>query len=284
MLDKCILTSNKKMPSEVAATILEGLSNRYITRSNRFYRTIQVGYVGTQKGGAHLISVGLEPSIPTISPLRIEVNPSRFKSYQELLSLVENFDQAENLKIKRLDHAVDIPVPLEEVHKSILVTRKSSREKYARGDALTGFYIGTKPEVLNIYSLGLKLKDPGLKDVTRVELRQFEKKVPVETFFDLPALLTLNQFKSLQFWRLKHPSQVPIDKRDKYKSLFNEINQYGAQGAFKRLNRNWNFKRDFGRHFLEPNPAIPDLSQSYQEQLKQFFKEDEIGIKQTGSC
>lgn len=64
-----LLTLNKKMPSEVAATIREGLSNRYITRSNRFYRTIQVGYVGTQKGGAHLITVVIEPSILKISEL-----------------------------------------------------------------------------------------------------------------------------------------------------------------------------------------------------------------------
>jgi hypothetical protein len=257
------------MAPELVEEILKPNSNYTYSTSNKFYQCVQVSKFKSNSGKEAGVTVSCIPTHPSISSLRIELNPSKLDSFSELLALTSAFDVPENLILSRIDHAVDLNYPIQDIYKGILNTRKRLRTEYAQGKDLTGFYLGNRPEMLTVYDRQFKdkLKDP----CTRVELRQWNNKRPVPNLANLPELKGINVYRDIKFWKLKAPDSIEHGRREKYKLLYNEIEFYGAMGAYKRLNVQWNFKRDFGNHFFEENAGMPSLNQLYQAELNIFF-------------
>lgn len=204
------------------------------------------------------------------SPIRFELNPSHFNnlgSLERLLSLVCH--DPNSLRLKRLDHCVDVPIPIEKIHKCLALTSKRKREVY-KGATITGAYFGSYPEVYIIYNKALQAKLP--PPLTRIERRQFAKKIPIEYFGELEKLEAYTPFAPLKFLNPYNPKNKPKNEA-KFLMLENAIEQLGLQATIKYFNQYSNFMRDFNV-VLEPDKSIPDLDAIYQNQISKFFRSD----------
>lgn len=270
MLDKLCMTSPRKVSQETLLKNLQGYFTSRCEKSTNFHNKLLVLYNGKRKDDCHVISLHLEPNpkYRDIAPLKIEINPSRFESKDKMDALLEKVTDLEELKIVRIDHAVDLSGhSVEDVKKTILLSRKHSREVFKKCTELTGFYLGKPPEVLVIYDK----KNPYDEVQTRVELRHFRYKVPIKEYNRLSEYLSESPFNAVKFLTLKNgsnPNGYDSRKRAQYEFLSQE---HGAQFAYKYLNRGSNFKRDFKDLIIE-RKDIPDLNELYRENLVHFFK------------
>ena len=217
------------------------------------------------------------------SPMRIEVNPSQFPNLRSLRGLLSFlFDDPDLLQVRRADHCVDVEIPVEQIFKTLAMTRKRVRETYKQ-DKLTGFYLGNWPETLCCYDkykqLTVKarkqkylksMSDPNvIKCLTRLELRQDSYKVPIKTFDQITELAQYEPFKALSFFDVdtKTTNQKEVSKALLLKSMVDEL---GLQGAIKSLNHHSNFLRDFNK-VLTKKVDVPDLNHLYQQQVLNFI-------------
>jgi hypothetical protein len=208
------------------------------------------------------------PRYSGISPVKIETNPSRFHSFKDLKGLISKvFTDSSTLKVTRVDHCADIGIPIEIVFKSLIFSRKKSREQFM-DSKLTGFSFGNSPEKLVVYDKAFKEKIHGI--VTRVELRHFGSKVTHRDFDSLSSYLSFHPFNALKFNRLVASPVGNLREQRKRELVAELMEAGGAQGMFKTLNRQSNFNRDF-KNCFETNPDIPDLNAIYQQNLQSYF-------------
>lgn len=275
MIDKLTMTSSEVVDPELASRQIKDHYKRVITTRTLYHNRVLVFFRPMQQNreGEHLLSLHVDPSLPSYGQTKIELNPSRFSCFGELRELVSHIFCDENeLRISRLDHAVDVELPVERIHQSLVYPRKKSREVYKDGRKLTGCYIGAYPEKLSIYDKAL---ESGLDGVlTRIELRQHNAKVMVKSFQKLPELVSAMPFESLKFFVPKtDPGEENQEQLEKLSSLQELFRSKGAQGAYKILNKHSNFKRNF-KDCFEADPGIPNLNQLYNQNMLRFFKEE----------
>jgi hypothetical protein len=274
MLDKLALTSAHTVLLQDAKKSLAGQFDKCLEIGSKYHQQVCVFKYQDElegKEGGHVLTLHLKPRYPTISPLKIEINPSRFKSFEALNDLLSLFHDPRHFNVSRVDHTVDLPVSVAEVYCSLLFPRKQIRRDF-RGNTLEGFYVGKFPELLCVYDKSLQAKQKG--PLTRVELRQFGKKVPVQFYSELPELISYRPFERLSFVETSTPdnfSSINLTKKSKF--LAEAIEKLGAQGAFKAFNKHSNFKRDF-KFCLKQNSKIPDLDSIYQDNLKKYFQRE----------
>jgi len=270
MLDKLALTSPETISLETACQQLKGHYRNHTLTGTKYHQTVACFKRGPNKGDT-ILTLHLGPRFNGISPIKLELNPTRFNSFEDLTGLVSRITDPHQCTVTRIDHTVDLQrVSVQQVHQSLIYSRKKSREVYKNGTDLTGFYLGKNPELLAVYDKAGEQGSPGI--VTRIELRQYLGKVPERAFVDLPKLSTYQPFSKLKFQKIIAGLTSP---RENQKRLILEewISKTGAQGGFKGLNRHSNFKRDY-QPLLEPDPYIPNLDEIYQANLNQFFKEN----------
>lgn len=270
MLDKLSLASLQLVTQEQACRRLQGHYDKIISTRTKYHNKVLIFSTGPDKKNDHLLTLHCEQVSAISHPTIAVFNPSKFKSYESILTLLKLlFDDPANLKIIRIDHAVDICFEVQRVRNTFRWSRKKSREVYRDGKILTGIYIGNCPERLAIYDKARESKVDG--PLTRVELRQFNKKIPIRLFSELPTLQYYNPFEKLIIEKVAENSNS-LNKKDKFKQLAlkNLILEGGMQGAYKLLNVHSNFNRDF-KNQLEPDTEIPNLDELYQNNLSRFF-------------
>lgn len=270
MLDKLALSSPRHCSSDEVCCLLDGQYLSYTRTGSRYHKEVLVFYDYRK---SHLVTINLEPRFLSASALKIELNPSRFSSYKQLIRFIEVFDDPFKLKISRLDCCVDINHSLSDVYNCLIWTRKKAMEKnhedYPDGYSLSGYYLGRSPELLNIYDKARESKQEGI--LTRIELRQANKKVPISNLQNLTELLNIRPFKNIEF-RSVDPSFKRTECNQKKVVILNDLlNKYGAQGAFKRLNRHSNFKRDYENLFVQ-DTRFPDLDYQFHNNIKSFIE------------
>lgn len=270
MLDKLALTGFQTITFEDACQQLKGLYSSYKLTGSGLHRLI----ASFRAGQNHLVTVHTQPRFRTVPPVKIELNPTTFRNIGDCIDLVGRLVDWRGLSVCRLDHAVDIPVSVENVFESLNFSRKKRRETYFDGTELTGFYLGTPPELLCVYDKARerKLSEP----LTRIEVRQYRNKVPVTSLQGLPSLRHYSPFARIKFFEVdQSPSGENVISKTKRTILRETIHEFGAHGAYKILNRHSNFRRDFGR-CLSPS-KIPNLDAIYRANLSAFIGEEPHG-------
>lgn len=274
MLDKMALVSPNPRTTdfdEIKSLLKDRHTHSHIT-SSKYYESILVLYEGTGKANQQVITVQTNPTNYTANPIKIELNPNKFGSFKKVLEIVSIFDDPSNLKITRLDHTVDVPVQIDLLYRSLIYSRKKTREVYGDGVKLSGVYIGAYPEKLVIYD---KAGEAGLPPpLSRIELCQHVKKVFIKNLDKLPELISYRPF-NFRLLKIADPENLTSLREHQKASFLREaLCSLGAQGAYKSLNKYSNFKRDFSSILVE-DTSLPDINKIYQENLKSFFESKE---------
>ena len=268
MLDKLALSSSTPLNLETACQLLKDLYTDYTITGTKYHHSVGVFYQGSKQ----FLALHMEPRFCSTSPLKIVINPSQYKSMNEVSGVVSRLSPLEELKITRIDHTVDVSgLSVQEINSSLILTRKKYREKFSDGHTLETIYLGKHPEVLLIYN---KTPPGSLILRTRIELQQHGSKVPIKDFLRLADYQSFNPFSNLKFKQVKEASYSSLRDQQKQQILRELFNDVGAQSTFKKFNRHSNFKRDF-EQFLETKSNIPDLNHIYHSNLAGFFKEDQ---------
>jgi hypothetical protein len=225
-----------------------------------------------------IVTIKLNPVFSNASACSFELNPTKFNNISEVQNLI-GLISTNDMIIKRIDYAVDIPEPIENIRNTIRAKYKKCRFDYREKDYLTGFELGSGLEVVSIYDKGFEklsrrkyksIKDIPKNTLTRIEVRHRGKRVPFRRYEDLYEYLNINPFSTLEFYKMDE-NQIKTDYQN-YKAinLIQEINRTGFHGAFKKNNQNNNFKRDY--KFLNRDTELESfIFNTYQNNLKQYF-------------
>jgi hypothetical protein len=270
MLDKLHLTSHRHINLDEASRHLEGRYTHCIPTSTKYHKQVLLfkQAIEGEKEPRQLLAVHTEPKLGGVSPLKIEVNPSRLESLDNLTELISLVCSPEDMRISRIDHCVDVLIDVRTIHQSLIFSRKKSREVYKQGHTLTGFYLGTFPERLAVYDKALEQGEASV--CSRVELRQYGEKVPIRFYSDLKKLIHYKPFERLQFREVNDSPPQSVREATRRAILRESIEAYGAQGAYKVLNRHSNFRRDFDS-LLGQSTNIPNLDAVYLKNIQQFL-------------
>lgn len=271
MIDKLYLKTK-----DPAIEFCPSITSQKIHAPDNFYEAI---YRYEENGRYALIKT--KPKNPHISPVKIETNPVKWPNSSELIKWVASQTDPEKLFISRIDCAVDTTIPVIDLWKSVRIKHKQdgsfhfpSDTRTKRGE-VTGFYIGSKPEVWCIYDKAyekrvkklfkIKGAESGIK--SRIEVRLESRKVPVKPLTDINQYLNINPFEKLVCMEL-------INRDDqKTKELEESIRTFGFANNYLMLNMHSNFFRDAKKSFSEV-PLNEQLHKTYQDNLRQYFKEE----------
>lgn len=272
MFDKLKLTSKKEIK-------IQNLHNIFNESLCSFHRVPDKHYqycMTIRKNGEQLIAIKSNPIMSHISSLAIELNPSSFKTYKEMIALLNQIAPIESYTIKRIDHCVDLKIPIETLYSQIMVKKKSKRSDFIAKDKLTGFTIGKIPEVICVYNKDLEIikrKRVTLvkNGITRVEVRHYKNKIAVKNLSELYKYINHNPFKSICFLSLKQASELNAKLIEKSEILRKLCTDHGLQSAYKHLNQKSNFNRSFSKYFNESETSRL-LHSTYKSNIKNFME------------
>jgi len=276
MLDKLNLTAPKSdQTKENACKLLQGQYQYTSMEVSKYHHEVIVFHLSRVKGDT-LLSLHLRPRYSNGPAIIIEMNPAKFNSYSAMNKIINELTDPEELTITRVDHSVDvIGHSVDEINSKLIYSRKKSTEIRKNSVELETLYLGNKPERIMIYNKSLQA-GLGADLKTRIEVQQYRAKVAIKSYRNLADYQSFEPFSNLKFLSVKTDLTEPLDKKNSDWIRAN-INKYGAQGAFKNLNRHSNFKRNYG-HLFKVDTDIPNLNLIYQNNLKKFFKGDTNGI------
>lgn len=265
MLDKLALQSRFRVDiSNVTKRLQHVTPIRRLSHPTRFHRECWLfsRSIDSQKI-EQLLAIHLNPTLG-FEGARLELNPSRFRNFEEMASVIAAVVPIESARVVRIDHAVDVKVPLRRIFETAKWPRKSSREVWA-GSNLTGLYFGKRPERLVCYDKARELGMPN-EVLSRIELQQHNEKVPLHDLENLSGLTNYSPFKHLKFSQAEWENWDPT----KLSRGGSQLSRLGMQGFYKEHNRHSNFRRDYS-HLFGPCEDIPDLDKIYQSNLSSYF-------------
>jgi hypothetical protein len=245
------------------------------------------------------ISVELEKNKAVYFPLayqsskytnRLYSNPSKFFLFIPYHNFLEDLigqKAIDNSNITRLDFSVDLKLSFEDIVKGVSIAYKRNAKLHIdQGSINEGIYFGKGDEVIVIYNKAKKLGKAytGTTPLTRIEIRLKGSKLPIELMNEVPTLFgnihsgLYNPFERIGISEYSFP---PIDSLKTFKEAYRlgelEVlaREMSFQVARKRLNKNKNFKRDYGK--LYKCKGIPiELSEPFKENILSFFNWGEI--------
>mgnify|MGYP003329577246 CR=1 FL=1 len=271
MIDKLALTTHEVLAPDYVAKQLRGLYSSVQETGSKYHLRVQ-SYRTTHENDddAQLIAIHSAPRHSSISPTKIEVNPTRFGSFTALKNLIQRLVDPLGCTITRLDHAVDLPIQIEAIQATLIWPRKQDREVY-KSRKLTGFYLGKPPEQLAVYDRARKLGTAG--PLTRLELRQYRDRLPFRAFGDLPRLIEQRPFGKILWLNLDRDHEcLGTRQTNSLKQLQGMVSHYGAHQAFKLMNEHSNFRRNFSAQLERPT-TIPNPDELYARNIERFFAE-----------
>lgn len=213
-------------------------------------------------------------------------NPNRFSSFRSFCTFLINLfglNQFEFLKIKRIDFNVDLDLPYDSLRKMLRVRFKRIHNCYNNKSSLqTGMDYGSGDCKLVFYDKTEQLNSKGVstnRKFARIELRYTGKRVPVEFIKDLPKIIKQGIFDKLRFFSFVslEPFTMPQldDVQDRTQLIkLVRLNTFLEAGgfdlAFRKLNRNGNFYRDY-KGLLKFQESPHDLNKILRDNLHDFF-------------
>jgi hypothetical protein len=275
MIDKLALTA-EDIDSRALIDAFKGC--RSINKYNQHYDKVETAQ---DEDGRHLYTLSSEPTKPGANPFKLEFNPSKLDfKFPTLLRVLDSAMDISQAKIQRTDLAADYEISITRAFESLRVRHKRSFKAFSdyRSQGLTGFYAGSKDEVFAAYDKAFEQRTKAFKPtsfksikgappfvLTRFELRLKYKMTPVKSIVELPFLLTFNPFRNIEAMELMY------EENDVYGPFKRKTALHGFQNAYRELNRQNNFKRDYAKHFKESD--LPSkLTAIYRENLGQFFE------------
>lgn len=268
MLDKIFLRSKE---AKCFPSLMENLTqlgaNHYGIRDSH-YKEAWV----FQKFGKQLMTIKTQPLSDDKYPLRIEFNPSKFENITELEKLFLNTDIVNEAEIIRIDHCSDLNLNIADIYTTTRVKFKRGR-RIENLDHVSGLYFGKRPEVYLLYDKAYQPKnnyqttlkpnrDIPRGSLVRLEVRQFDKKTPINHLSEIPKLLEHNPFKKL--------ITVKFSDTSKGQSLEHMCREHGFGRVHKFLNGSNNFNKTYQKH-LKPTEIQFDFLKKYYEGIEQFL-------------
>lgn len=232
-----------------------------------------------KKGKDHVLTLKTEAKYGHISASRILTNPSKWESFSSLYGKLSDLCNPDLLEITRIDHAVDLPAPIQSIHSSLRVRYKQDSDRHKEREKcskkrgqLTGFYIGQKPELYCCYDKGYQLEGKKLKrnsdflpgETSRIELRQWATKIEFRTLAELPNYIDKSPFKNLEFYEIRSDCE-------RGNELAELIEREGLGDVYHLKNQSRNFKRDYSALLTKTN-LTETLSQVYSNDLRNFLE------------
>lgn len=274
MIDKLKLTTD-------IAMVQSNLDRRYdlYTRQqgqlDKYYSKCTVYY----KGNDHLITLKEYPKNRIASQAVIEINPSKFNSNIEMESLISLVAPIESFTIRRIDHAVDLNMSIDEVFLMIKVKGKKKRTDYEEKSKITGFEIGRGNEIICVYDKNFervtKRKfrkcSSEYTNKTRVEVRHHKTKIIHKPLVNLYLYAETNPFSCLEFYHLQSTDKISQKNLTKYKLLKEWRDNFGMQGTYKELNKNNNFNKTFG-NYLNLSNISQKMAIEHRDWIQQFME------------
>lgn len=285
MLDKIEMRTTEKIDFNILENVFP--KHKIKKKYDRYYRTCVV----VREKQKEVITIKAGPPFGGIYETKIIINPSKFESSEELTLLLKKICNINILEIIRIDHAVDIPIPIAKILFGIRVkykraqrtiSDKNSDDEYYKkncssdGHFITGSYYGQSPELYSIYDKGYKLACDARKYTrnklferkltTRIELRQFKHKIKYKNFLDIKNYADDPPFHGIEFYKINED----IGQSPKREALELLMNLDGLSRTRATLNEQNNFDRNF-KKYLSGTDFSMTLNNLYSEELRQFF-------------
>lgn len=219
---------------------------------------------------------------------KLLTNPKFFFSvveYSNFLIQLFGLNQYENLKLYRLDFNVDLKLSFDEVKKMLRVKYKNiNRHNLNRGCDLKSLLFGGGDSKIAVYDKKTQLESKGIQideDVTRIEVRLTGKELPVSLLCELSCLASLNNhgrfLNPFNRVSLEPVILIDINNVDSHEQLIKLVrlqtlmDAEGFDYAYKFLNRNGNFNRDY-RGLISYGDSSIDLNKVFHDNLSDFFR------------
>lgn len=222
---------------------------------------------------------------------KLTSRPSAFNSFQDYEAALSNIltdQERAEMRLTRMDLALDYKAPLEQLIHGLDVSHKLVRIAYTdKGSARTGVTIGKGSEKIVVYDKAKESSLPGPR--TRIEIQLTGAKLPARRLSDLPTILS-NPKKWPCFGNvsLAHVAVgeniVGFTEIQKVRlaDLRSILKREGLLSARRTLNAKGNFDRDYGP-FLEITPASEQPMQAFQRLIGDFLTEHAASEAQCAS-
>lgn len=232
MIDKLYLRSEpepQRLPSHPQSKNL----------TDKYYQTsISFRWQPTSSELTRELLVKIRPTFSSRFRTRIELNPSRYRSFDEVCQSISSLGiPLEALHVCRIDLCADIEAPLSEVRKGFWAPRKRLESRFYSQEP-TGFYIGKRPDQIAIY-----IRDNTAQELTRVERRQWDHKCLVRTLIELPLLAEADPFSDLRHFEIIPREECPALRLEAYDHLQSTITHTSIAEASRQQRRQRNFAR-----------------------------------------
>lgn len=286
MFDKMYLRG----PSEVTEARLNTFKHPLVKIPDKYYRKAW----RLDLSHSQSLIIKTSPRFTNVaSPLSIELTPTKWNRMSEIEKILKQITDPDELIIKRLDHAVDIPVALEDIHQGLKVKHKGEYDDFYDGgrvrksrkrSSLTGVNFGVKPEFLCVYDkafymekerIGKPKRLPGTEVgvCTRFEIRQFTKAIPFQRLSELPNYIETNLFRNIEFYSF--PDEMKTSRGEEFKQA---AKHKGFHVAYSEFNDGGNFQRTIARQ-LEKKQLGTELHEIYKETTRSFLDEPTKVVK-----
>ena len=279
MIDKIKLKKFKldKDPRLVIG-LLDGEFGHVFRTPDKFY---EYSYVLEDVVRGRYVIVSYSPKFSNASGLTIELNPSRFKSLNELVGFVSLFGSVSDFEISRIDFNSDITAPFSEVFRFLIVQNKMSRDVFSYGNQRCGVVFGNKPEVIIVYDKAFELsqkikyrfkhlKGQSPDQLTRFEVRNFKNTVKVKSFEDIHEYVDVNPFEKIRSYSLKDVPELKPRSLGLYLRFLELLNEDGLHHARKELGQGGNFSSAYEK-YLTDQFVSERLFKQHKHELREFL-------------
>lgn len=130
----------------------------------------------------------------------------------------------------------------------------------------TGVYYGRRPEQFTAYT---KSNAPG-QHVTRLELRQWNRRCAVKTLLGLEELVSYDPFSALKHYRPKDLLDINPRQREHVSRIGIQLETSGFHAVTAGSRARRNFKRDILPLFVETD-LIQTATRVYQDKVRLFL-------------
>lgn len=198
-----------------------------------------------------------------------------FAHYQNQLEQLLSKQEIKNLRITRLDLAIDYQEELSSILRGFDFKRKQAQVSYIdRGGKRTGLCIGKGTEKILVYDKAIEsnLSQP----LTRIEVQLSGKKLPARDLSSLEKVLLdtkWNPFDQISLNDVElpeHPASLPSIQQERLSSLTPILNREGLFSARRVFNEQGNFQRDY-QSLINVQPWKQQPYASFKEHFSNFF-------------
>lgn len=218
------------------------------------------------------------PSWGSQMVFRLITRPSAFESFNKFydrLMQVFRADEIEQLRIVRLDLALDYTLPFGDLLQRFDFTRKQARIAYQdEGGSRTGITIGRGSEKIVVYD---KARESGQNGpITRIEIQMTGAKLPTRSLESLQETLVVSKWNPFEHISLNDivvssTQSLPTEnQRLKAARLSAILSREGFFAAKRVLNEQGNFGRDFGM-LMSVKPWVIQPAKAFKERIADFF-------------